>query len=122
MSGKVGKPTVAQQAVNRHTEAAERMALEMGKMMPKAIAQLKKLVDNIENLKDNQQIAVIDRIFKYNKEFMEKYEETVQQIEKEQAAEAKEENTEESKEEGNKSEFSMNSFLDITPKEYSELN
>lgn len=65
-----GRPTLSEQAENTHTKNEVRVDLAMGKMTDKVLKHLAKMVNGIANLKENTQLAVIDRVLRANKEYM----------------------------------------------------
>ena len=77
-NGKMGGcPKLPDQAINAHKKNEIRLDLEMAKMVPAAIKHLAKMVKGIDNLKENTQMAVMDKVFKHNKEFMKQYNEAL---------------------------------------------
>ena len=87
-----GKPTIKQQAKNRHEEGEARYNLAMGKLLPDAIKKFEKLYkEEYDNLKHNQQLALIQHVFSENKEFRKKIREEEAQKAVEAMKDAKQE-------------------------------
>lgn len=70
-----GCPTLSEQAVNRHEETELRINLEMGRLGLEAIKKFKAMFKDWDNLKENTKLAVLDRVFKYNKDFLKEHRE-----------------------------------------------
>ncbi len=65
-----GRPTLEKQAETGHTKAERKIDLEMSKLSLKAVKHLAKMMNGINDYKENTQLAIITKILSENKDYM----------------------------------------------------
>lgn len=87
-NGLAGRPSLEQQAINKHRDGKTRTDLEMGKLVPRAMKQFLKLFKRMEagdkDIKVNQELQILEKVFKHSKDFNEAFALAQEQFEKEE--------------------------------------
>ena len=90
-----GRPSLEKQSVNLHKEGKIRTDLEMGRLVPRAMKHFVKMFKRMENgaddIKVNQQLVILEKVFKHCKDFNDAFALAQEQLDKEEYEDDEEE-------------------------------